>query len=69
VIVGELELMATVLLQIPKKQHHFIVGKGASVLKSLQERHKVCLTVPKNEDHTETVRIEGSDKDCAEAQT
>jgi phosphatidylserine/phosphatidylglycerophosphate/cardiolipin synthase-like enzyme len=60
--------MATVLLQIPKRQHHFIVGKGASVLKGLQERHKVCITVPKNEDVHETVRIEGNDKDCAETQ-
>lgn len=58
-MLAELQIERDCKVKIPKDQHKFLIGKQGSVLKELQEKTATRIQVPKSDDQSDLVSING----------
>ncbi|KAJ2413223.1 hypothetical protein GGI10_003197 [Coemansia sp. RSA 2530] len=68
-LVAERERQVTVSVEIPASQHAFVIGRGGSHLKQLQETHEVEINFPRRGAQSEStaVKISGLPENCEAA--
>jgi len=60
--------MTTSTLQIPKSMHFNLIGKGGSVVRDLQEKFNVRITIPKRDENSNQITLIGKAPDVQKAQ-
>lgn len=66
-MVKDFESVTDETIDIPKNKHRLIVGTGGSVRRGLEEEFKVRIFVPRQDNETESIRINGKPDNIAKA--
>lgn len=66
-MVKDFESITDETIEVPKKQHRYIVGSGGSVRRAIEDEFKVKIYVPKQDSESDEIRINGKPENIAKA--